>query len=374
MKKKILERSEIALTFEDVLILPGKTEITPEETQLTSFVFKKFKCEMPFLSSPMISVWSFDLWKAFAEEGAIAPIPGFGSIAEVHSTLLKVRQWREKHLKKGKKFPIVLNLSPFDGAKIEALAMRELIDYVMLDSVQPFSKRVFKTAQILCKNGFENRVVVGNIATKKAAEFFCKLPLAAVKVGLGAGSICTTRMVNGVGVPQLSAIYDIKKVTSEFGIPLISDGGTRSLGDIAKAFAVGADAVMLGRLFASTLESSAKLVVHKGNQFKEYKASYYPSLEEGFLGAAEPVLQFQKELKKKNHRFEGVSGLVPCSGPCQYMLFSMKRAVQNAMAFVGVQSIEKFQEEAQFIRVSRASFEESKAHSLDFLTERNIVF
>ncbi len=367
------------LTFDDVLILPAKTDVRPDETELTSEVVKGLRTALPVLSAPMESVWSIELTIALAKAGATAPISRDLSIAELEKTLraicshqLDSTEYPNSSLMNGRPVTIVTS-SPFDRAKIDWLSTRNDVDYILLDSVQPFSSSVLRTVEDLSRR-LENRVIIGNIATAEAAEEFCRYPIAGLKVGLGPGSICTTREISGVGVPQLHAIEEVSSVAKLYGVPVIADGGIRKLGDIAKAIAAGANSVMLGRLFAGTDESPGKIILEASKQFKHYAGSTYSSVEIDHQSAEIEFGSHIDGLLYQNHRTEGISGYVPYVGPAKFVLLQIQKGLGVSLAFVGARTIEEFQKKARFLKVTPSSNREGSAHSISVVTQKNAVF
>jgi IMP dehydrogenase len=182
--------------------------------------------------------------------------------------------------------------------------------------------------------------------------------LVSVKVGVGPGSICTTRIVSGVGVPQLSAILEVAATAHRLGMGVIADGGMRTSGDIAKALAAGADAVMLGNIFAGTKEAPGKLVMRDGKKFKQYRGMGSQSVLDEKNSSDRYLVEGRKAVP------EGVEGLVSYKGPIEDIVANLMSGVQVAMGYVGAKTIPEFQKRAQFMRISSASMQESRPHSL----------
>jgi IMP dehydrogenase len=368
------------LTFGDVLILPAKSNVRPEQVELQFEVAKGLTATTPVFAAPMGTVWSPELTCTLAEHGALAPLATELTLPQVQLALKKLLAYRIDTTKfpgavlRGKRLPIIVASSPYDLAKLQFLRTQEVVDYILLDTAQPYSDEVIDTVR-LYSTGSRPKIIVGNIVTAEAAWEFCQLNIAALKVGLGPGSICTTRAVSGVGVPQLQAIRDVAQVASRFQIPVIADGGIRELSDIAKALAAGANSVMLGRLFAGTSESPGRIISLQNGKYKVYAASRYASVELEASNTGNPEVDKALEhLEKNNHRSEGVSGLVPYVGSARTLLMSISKALQSSFAFVGAANLAEFQSRARFIRVSSLSHQEGLPHSIDIVTHRNKIF
>jgi len=215
-------------------------------------------------------------------------------------------------------------------------------------------------------------MIFGNIATGEAAKEACTFA-DAVKVGVGPGSICTTRIISGVGVPQLSAVMEVAAIARKRGVPVIADGGIRTSGDIAKALAAGASAVMCGNMFAGTDEAPGKVVVLKGKsaqggssfggKYKEYRGMGSEAVIKSASGAERYFTHGRKAVP------EGVEAYVPYKGPVGDIVASLASGVQVGMGYVGARTIAEFQKKAGFIRITHASIAEGKPHSLSGLKD-----
>lgn len=200
-------------------------------------------------------------------------------------------------------------------------------------------------------------MIFGNIATAEAAKEACVFA-DAVKVGVGPGSICTTRLISGVGVPQLSAIIDVVSVAQKKDVPVIADGGIRSSGDIAKALAAGASAVMLGNLLAGTDEAPGSIVEKDGKKYKEYRGMGSKSVIESAAGKERYFTHGRKAVP------EGVEALVPYRGPLAEVVATLVSGVQVGMGYVGARDLKEFPKRTKFVRITAAAIAEGKAHSL----------
>ena len=240
------------------------------------------------------------------------------------------------------------------------------VDVLVVDTAHGHSASVPEMVRRI-KSEFDVEVVAGNVATAEATEALIDAGADAVKLGVGPGSICTTRVVAGVGVPQITAIYDGASVAARHGVPLIADGGMTSSGDIAKAIAAGADSVMAGSLLAGTDESPGDVVLHQGERFKEYRGM-------GSLGAmrargSSRDRYFQGDVEDVEKLVpEGIEGRVPYKGPVTAILHQLVGGVRQAMGYCGAATIEEMKG-AQFVRITAAGLRESHPHDVTITKE-----
>jgi IMP dehydrogenase len=240
------------------------------------------------------------------------------------------------------------------------------VDVLVVDTAHGHSASVPEMVQRI-KSELDVEVVAGNVATAEAAEALIEAGADAVKAGVGPGSICTTRVVAGVGVPQITAIYDCAAAAARHGVPLIADGGMTSSGDIAKAIAAGADSVMVGSLLAGTDESPGDVVLHQGERFKEYRGM-------GSLGAmrargSSRDRYFQGDVEDVEKLVpEGIEGRVPYKGPVTAILHQLVGGVRQAMGYCGAATIDEMKD-AQFVRITAAGLRESHPHDVTITKE-----
>ena len=240
------------------------------------------------------------------------------------------------------------------------------VDVIVLDSAHGHSKNILETLKIL-KNNFPNTpVIAGNIATAEAANDLIKAGADALKVGIGPGSICTTRVVAGIGVPQLTAIMDVTKVAKKYNIPVIADGGIRYSGDIVKALAAGANTVMFGSLFAGTEEAPGETILYQGRKYKTYRGM-------GSIGAMKKGSKdryFQENITNTDKLVpEGVEGMVPYKGGVSEVIYQLLGGLKSGMGYIGAKNIKELHEKAEFIKITSASFKESHPHDISITKE-----
>ncbi|NIP26839.1 MAG: IMP dehydrogenase [Phycisphaerae bacterium] len=255
-------------------------------------------------------------------------------------------------------------VSVHDYERIEALIAAD-VDIIVVDTAHGHSQNVIDTLKKI-KAEYDIDVIAGNIATAKAAKDLIEAGANAVKVGIGPGAICTTRVISGVGVPQVSALMNCAEVAESDGIPVIADGGIRQSGDISKAIAAGASSVMVGSLFAGLKESPGQLVIYKGRQFKEYRGM--GSLGAMVKGSAERYGQ-KSSTEREKLVPEGVEGRVPYRGTLDAFVYQLVGGLRAGMGYCGARNIEELRKSARFVRISPASVAESHPHDIQITKE-----
>ncbi len=246
--------------------------------------------------------------------------------------------------------------------RVEAL-MKANVDVVVFDSAHGHSVRIVKSVDRLKKAYPDLQVIVGNIATGDAAKDLIEAGADAVKVGMGPGSICTTRVVAGIGVPQITAIREVSKIASTYGIPVIADGGIKFSGDLPKAIAAGADVIMIGSLFAGCEESPGEIEVYQGRNYKVYRGM--GSLAAMAEGSKDRY--FQTGAKKLVP--EGVEGRVPYKGPLADTIYQLLGGLRAGMGYCGTKDIPTLKQEGRFVRISNSSLRENHPHDIQITKE-----
>ncbi len=252
------------------------------------------------------------------------------------------------------------------GARIKAL-VNAGVDVVVIDTAHGHSKGVLDRVKKTKKNYPDLDIIAGNIATAQAALDLVKAGADCVKVGIGPGSICTTRIIAGVGVPQVSAIADVADALKDTAIPLIADGGVRFSGDAAKAFAAGAHSVMLGSMFAGTEESPGEVELYQGRSYKAYRGM-------GSIGAMGQAhgssdRYFQAELAAEKLVPEGIEGRVPFKGSIRPIIHQIVGGIRSSMGYTGCKNLEAMRTQAQFVQVTAAGMTESHVHDVTITKE-----
>ena len=258
-------------------------------------------------------------------------------------------------------------IGPYDDERIEAL-LRAGVDVLVLDTAHGHSKGVIETAKYI-KKSYGDRVdlVAGNIATAEAAKALADAGVDAIKVGIGPGSICTTRVVAGVGIPQVTAVYEVSRAIPE-DIPVIADGGIKQSGDVAKAIAFGASSVMMGSALAGTTESTGEVTLHQGRRYVIYRGM--GSLEAMKTGKASRERYGQCDVDDDKKLVpQGIEGLVPFRGPVADVIFQFVGGLRYALGYCGARTIKELQETAKAIRVSPAGLREAHPHDVTMLKD-----
>jgi len=351
-----------ALTFDDVLMLPKYSEILPANTNLSLNLTKKIFLKVPFLSSAMDTVTESRMASAMAISGGIGII---------HRNLKIKNQSQEVKKVKSKKLlvgaAIGTNLEDLDRAKS---LIDNGVDLIVIDTAHGHSLKVLKVLTKLKKNNLKIPICVGNIATGEAALSLYNSGADIIKVGIGPGSICTTRMVAGIGVPQISAILDVKKALKKRKIKIISDGGIKFSGDIAKALAAGADAIMMGSIFAGTDESPGKKYKLKGKIYKHYRGM--GSI--GAMSSGSASRYFQRDHRDKSKFVpEGVEGRVEYKGKVSKIIYQLQGGLRSSMGYIGAKNLNEIKKKAKFVKITKAGFYESMVHSVE-ITQKTINY
>lgn len=328
------------LSYDDVNIVPRYSEISSRSNVDISTELCGHELQLPIIASPMESVVGTTMQNTLMDYGAACGIPRFGDFQE----------------------PITPNSIMSVGVDGEIAIASDFNPSVLIDVAHGHHKKVKTTIKKL-KDESAIQVIAGNIATPEAAIDLIKWGADAIRVGVGGGSVCTTRMKTGVGVPMISCIRKIKcdideKIRFEteyenimpyeesqyYGIPIIADGGMKTPGDIAKALAAGADAVMLGSMLAGTDEAPGEIIEVDGEKMKKY------------YGSA------SREQKGNNNYVEGVSELIPYKGSVRSVLEDIQDGLRSAFSYVGAKNIDEFHNKVELIEVSRNGHKEGTAH------------
>jgi IMP dehydrogenase len=251
-----------------------------------------------------------------------------------------------------------------DFARVEALIKAD-VDVVVVDTAHGHSKNVIESVREIKKN-WDIQIIAGNVATAEGARDLIEAGADAVKVGIGPGAICTTRIVSGVGVPQITAIFQACSVAEPAGVPIIADGGIRHSGDITKALAAGASCAMMGSLFAGLDESPGELVIHQGRRYKTYRGM--GSMGAMIAGSGDRYGQAGVRERGKLVP-EGVEGRVPYRGPLGDFVYQLVGGLRAGMGYCGTKNIEQLRKSAKFCRVSAASVTESHPHDITITKE-----
>jgi IMP dehydrogenase len=351
-----------ALTFDDVLMLPRYSNILPINTNINLNLTKNIKLKAPFLSSAMDTVTESNMAIAMASAGGIGIIHRNLKIKPQSKEVEKVKR---KNLLVG----AAVGTSQEDIERVKSL-IDSGVDLIVIDTAHGHSAKVLNILSKLKKINNKIPICVGNIATGEAAKALYNSGADIIKVGIGPGSICTTRMVAGIGVPQISAIMDVKKMLEKKKIKIISDGGIKFSGDIAKALAAGADAIMMGSIFAGTDESPGKKFKVKGKIYKQYRGM--GSI--GAMSSGSANRYFQKNYKDKSKFVpEGVEGRVEYKGRVSKIIYQLQGGLRSSMGYIGAKDLNEIKKKAKFVKITKAGFYESMVHSVE-MTQKTINY
>ncbi len=474
-------RIEYGLTFDDVLLVPGRSDVLPKDVEITTYLTRNIRLNIPLVSAAMDTVTEAALAIAIAREGGIGiihrampperqamevdkvkksesgmiidpvtvdpdatlaeverlmstykisgiPVTKNGKLigiitnrdmrfetnmkkkvsevmtkdrlitAPVGTTLEEAKEILHKYkieklpivdkdfnlkglitikdIEKRKKYPNAckdklgrLMVGASVGVGEEAIYRAELLakagaDVIVIDTAHGHSKAVIETLKKL-KKRLDIDIIAGNVATEEGALDLIRAGADAIKVGVGPGSICTTRVVAGAGVPQITAIMNCYKVTKRYKIPLIADGGIKYSGDITKALAAGASCVMIGNLFAGTDEAPGEIVLYEGRSYKEYRG----------MGSLAVMMQGtqdrygQQDVESKKLVPEGVEGRVPYKGPLANTIYQLVGGLKSGMGYCGARNLEELRRKARFIQITNAGLRESHVHDVILVKE-----
>jgi len=363
----------LGLSFDDILLIPGFTDFSRSDINVSSNLTKKIELSLPLVSAPMDTVTESKLAIALAR---------IGGIGIIHRNLPIEIQAEEVKKVKNQKLLVGAAIGVSQGfeERIKAL-IKAGVDVIVIDSAHGFSKPVIEATIFIKKNYPKKEVISGSISTYEGAKALIKAGADGLRVGMGPGSICTTRIVSGMGVPQATAIKEVIRAARISKTPVIADGGIKYSGDIVKALALGASTVMMGNLFASCLESPGQTVSLKKENiplcfkniispkkeiylFKQYRGM-------GSVGAMKKGVEIKSEdeFHGKNYKdrvlvAEGVEGLVPVSGSVKDLADQLMGGLKSGMFYIGSRTIPELWKKAKFIQITQASLTESHPHDI----------
>lgn len=363
----------IGLTFDDVLLLPGYADFTRSDIDLTTKLTKKITLNLPFVSAPMDTVTDSKLAIALAELGGIGIIHRNLAVSDQAN---HVKEVKAKNLLAG----AAIGASKGYEDRVKALVEGK-VDVIVIDSAHGFTKTMIEAVRFI-KSRYRNiEVIAGNIATFEGAKRLIEVGADALRVGMGPGAICTTRVISGMGVPQLTAVMETVRAAKPKGIPVIADGGVKYSGDMVKALAAGASTVMMGNYFASALEAPGKVVELHRNQmpqrlksilstgvdtykFKEYRGmGSVAAMQEGARIKSEDEFH-GKSYKDRVLVAEGVEALVPIKGTVKELVDQAVGGIKSGMYYLGVKSLKELSKKARFIQITQASLTENHPHDV----------
>lgn len=365
-------KDSVAYTFDDVLLVPQYSEILPTQTNTTTILVEDLILDVPILSSAMDTVTEWQMAASMAEVGGMGVVHKNLSIAQQVEMVQKVKSYQAQKIElfstckatidaKGRlRVAAAVGVTENEKKRVESLIDMN-VDLIVVDTAHGHSQGVVAMVQWIKKNHKNTFIAVGNVATAQGAEDLIKAGADIIKVGIGPGSICTTRVVAGVGVPQLQAIFDCYERCHHYKKSLIADGGIRYSGDFVKAMAAGASCVMMGSILAGTEESPGEEMEVDGQKYKAYRGM-------GSMGAminGSKDRYGQADISKTDKLVaEGVEGLVPCAGKASEVLYKMWGGLRSGLGYLGAKNLAELRDRAVFTPITNAGKIESYPHSL----------
>ena len=344
-----------ALTFDDVTMAPKYSEVLPSEVDTSTKLSNNLTLKVPLLSSAMDTVTESKMAIAIAKAGGIGVIH---RNLDIKKQIQEIRKVKKKKLLVG----AAVGAGPLEIIRAKAI-LKENIDLIVVDTAHGHSKKVAEIIKVIKKiKTKKTTLCVGNIATAEGAKFLINLGVDILKVGIGPGSICTTRLVAGIGVPQLSAIIEVKKGVKNKNTKIISDGGIKYSGDIAKALSAGADAVMIGSLFAGSLETPGNLIKKNGKLYKSFRGM--GSVGAMNKGSADRYFQ-TKQKDASKYVPEGVEGFVKYKGDVKSIIYKLIGGLRSSMGYLGAKKVSLLKKKPTFVKITKAGFYESMVHNVD---------
>ena len=353
----IMDPIREALTFDDVTLSPKYSEILPSEVDTSIKLTENLKLKIPLLSSAMDTVTESKMAIAIAKAG------GLGIIhrnLNIRNQILEIEKVKKHKLLVG----AAVGAGPNEFKRAEAI-LKKNIDMIVVDTAHGHTKKVSEIIKFIKKKKNKRTTLcAGNIATPEAAKFLLKLGVDIIKVGIGPGSICTTRLVAGIGVPQLSAILNIRNSIKNKKVKIISDGGRKHSAEIAKPHAPAADAVMIRSLFAGTDETPGKLIKKNGKLFKSFRGM--GSVGAMNKGSADRYFQ-SKQKDTSKYVPEGVEGFAKYKGKVSVIIYKLIGGLRSSMGYLGSKQIKNLREKPKFVKITKAGFYESMVHNVDII-------
>lgn len=363
------------LTFDDVLLIPAESHVLPNEVDLSTQIAKNLKLKVPFISAGMDTVTESSMAIAMALQGGMGVIhknmsiqAQAGEVVNVKSvTLNSMMSHAAVDDQNRLLVAAAVGVTSDTFERAEAL-FKAGADAIVIDTAHGHSAGVLrKIAEI--RDHFPNETLIaGNVATGEGTRALFEAGVDVVKVGIGPGSICTTRVVAGVGVPQITAIYDAASVAHEFGKAIIADGGIKYSGDIVKALAAGGNAVMLGSMLSGTTEAPGEVYEDNGKKYKSYRGMGSVGAMAQSHGSSDRY--FQGGVNEANKLVpEGIEARVEYKGDVSDVIFQMVGGLRSGMGYVGAGDIQTLINQAQFVQITNAGLRESHPHDVQITKE-----
>ena len=369
------KKAKKGLTFDDVLLIPAESHVLPNEVKLDTKLAPNLQLHIPLISAGMDTVTEGNMAIAMAENGGLGVI---------HKNLSIEVQVEEVKKAKGKTVdPNLPHPAVDDQGRLLAAAavgvtsdtferaeslLEAGADAIVIDTAHGHSAGVLRKIKEIREHFPNATLIAGNVATGEGTAALFDAGVDVVKVGIGPGSICTTRIVAGVGVPQITAIYDAASVAQKYGKKIIADGGIKYSGDVVKALAAGGNAVMLGSMFSGTTEAPGTIFTNEGKQFKSYRGMGSVGAMSQQHGSSDRY--FQGGVNEANKLVpEGVEALVPYKDDVSNIIYQIDGGLRAGMGYVGAGTIKELIENSQFVQITNAGLRESHPHDVQMAKE-----
>ncbi len=358
------------LTFDDVLLIPAESHVLPNEVNLSTQLAKNIKLNIPLISAGMDTVTEGPMAIAMALQGGLGVVhknmsiqAQAGEVANVKSVVVPANATKaavddQNRLLCAAAVGVTSDTFERATALLEAGA-----DAIVIDTAHGHSAGVLRKIKEIRDHFPDATLIAGNVATGEATKALFDAGVDVVKVGIGPGSICTTRVVAGVGVPQITAIYDAASVAREYGKPIIADGGIKYSGDVVKALAAGGNAVMLGSMLSGTTEAPGEVFEENGKRYKSYRGMGSVGAMAQAHGSSDRY--FQGGVNEANKLVpEGIEARVEYKGDVSDIVFQIDGGLRSGMGYVGAPDIPTLIDKAQFVQITNASLRESHPHDV----------
>lgn len=363
------------LTFDDVLLIPAESHVLPNEVKLDTKLAPNLQLHIPLISAGMDTVTEGNMAIAMAENGGLGVIHKNLSI---EAQVKEVKKAKGKTVDPNLPHPAVDNqgrllAAAAVGVTSDTFERAEILleagaDAIVIDTAHGHSAGVLRKIKEIREHFPNATLIAGNVATGEGTAALFDAGVDVVKVGIGPGSICTTRIVAGVGVPQITAIYDAASVAQKYGKKIIADGGIKYSGDVVKALAAGGNAVMLGSMFSGTTEAPGTIFTNEGKQFKSYRGMGSVGAMSQQHGSSDRY--FQGGVNEANKLVpEGIEALVPYKGDVSNIIYQIDGGLRAGMGYVGAGTIEELIENSQFVQITNAGLRESHPHDVQMAKE-----
>ena len=359
-----------SLTFDDVLLIPAESHVLPNEVNLSTQLAKNIKLNIPLISAGMDTVTEGPMAIAMALQGGLGVVhknmsiqAQAGEVANVKSVVVPANATKAAVDDQNRLLCAAAVGVTSDTFERATALLKAGADAIVIDTAHGHSAGVLRKIKEIRDHFPDATLIAGNVATGEATKALFDAGVDVVKVGIGPGSICTTRVVAGVGVPQITAIYDAASVAREYGKPIIADGGIKYSGDVVKALAAGGNAVMLGSMLSGTTEAPGEVFEENGKRYKSYRGMGSVGAMAQAHGSSDRY--FQGGVNEANKLVpEGIEARVEYKGDVSDIVFQIDGGLRSGMGYVGAPDIPTLIDKAQFVQITNAGLRESHPHDV----------